>query len=217
MRVLALLAVAATIGGCVTARAPRLRSAAEGKLIARQSGLYLTADDFDAGHLVGAVACESDSRPVDRDAFGKTATVTWVGATPATQYAKSEIFGFRACDGTDVRFVRGANFRVVRAPPFYLYQHEYRVSMGKSGSRLVASYAFSRTAADSVRPLTLDALKRAYPENHRFHDVLDLAFRRDEELMRFDEFHHEYRVARLLRETLEQTLISHSQNGSHTP
>jgi hypothetical protein len=53
-----------------------------------------------------------------------------------------------------------------------------------------------------VRPLTLDALKRAYPENHRFHDLIDLAFRSNEELIRYDDFHHEYRIARLLRATL---------------
>jgi hypothetical protein len=146
----------------------------------------------------------SGSRPVDRDAFGEAAVVSWPGATPAKQYGKAEIFGFRACDGTDVRFVRGTNFNVVRAGPLYLYLHEHRVSMGRSGSRLVTEYFFGTTAADSVRPLTLDALKRAYPENHRFHDLLDLAFRRDEDLIRYDEFHHEYRVARLLRESLQQ-------------
>ena len=208
MRSIALLIAALVIDGCVTTRPPRLRDAHEGdegQPAVRQTGLYITAADFVAGRLAEAAACQSDSRPVDRDSFGRSANVLWPGAASPSQHAKSEIFGFRACDGTDVRFVRGANFRVVHAPPFYLYQHEYRVSMGKSGSRLVASYAFSATPADSVRPLTLDALKRAYPDNHRFHDLLDLAFRSDDELMHYDEFHHEYRVARLLRETSQQS------------
>ncbi len=42
----------------------------------------------------------------------------------------------------------------------------------------------------------------ACPENHRVHDLLALAFQRDDELVQYDDFHHEYRVARLLRETL---------------
>ena len=204
MRYVLVLIGAVAIGGCITTRPPRLRGGADAPVPARQSGLYITAADFDAGRLADAVACPSDSRPVDRDAFETAAVISWPGATRTRQYAKAEVFGFRACDGADVRFVGSANFRVVRARPLYLYQHEYRVPAGRGGSRLVADYAFSTTAADTVRSLTLDALKRAYPENHRFHDLLDLAFRRDEELMRYDEFHHEYRVARLLRETLQQ-------------
>ena len=205
MRHVAILIGLVAIAGCVTARPLPLRGGEEGPPARHQSGLYITAADFESGRLADAIACQTDSRPVERDAFSTGAQVQWPAGTTSKRYPKAEIFGFRACDGTNVRFVRGANFRVVRAPPLYLYQHEYRVSAGKGGFRLVADYAFSTTVADSVRPLTLDALKRAYPENHRFHDLLDLAFRSDEELMRYDEFHHEYRVARLLRETLEQT------------
>ena len=211
MRIILTLAGAAAIGGCIVTRPPALRSSPDDQRAARQSGLYVTAGDFDAHRLTDPIACASASRPLDRDAFGGAEVLSWGGATPPAQYSKTGIFGFRACDGTDVRFVRGANFRVVRASPLYLYQHEYQVPMGRSGSRLVAEYFFSTTPADSVRPLTVDALKQAYPQNHRFHDLLDLAFRQDGELMRYDDFHHEYRVARLLRESVEQTAARRSE------
>lgn len=201
MRFIAILTALTVTVGCAPTRS-HLRAGPGAPVLARQSGVYVRAADFDAGRLSDAVACRSDSRPVDRDAFSRTAVVALPGANQATPYTKADIFGFRACDGTDVRFVRGVNFHVVRAPPLYLYERERRVSIGKGGSRLVTDYAFSTTAADSVRPLTLNALKTAYPENHRFHDLLDLAFRSDEELIRYDDFHHEYRVARLLREAV---------------
>ena len=204
MRDVVILIGVVAIAGCVMPHRLPLRGGDEGQPATLRSGLYITAADFESGRLADAIACQTDSRPVEPDAFSTGAQVQWPAGTASKRYPKAEIFGFRACDGTNVRFVRGANFRVVRAPPLYLYQHEYRVSAGKGGFRLLAEYGFSTTAADSVRPLTLDALKRAYPENHRFHDLLDLAFRSDEELMRYDEFHHEYRVARLLRGTLEQ-------------
>ncbi|MDX2060074.1 MAG: hypothetical protein SFV24_19860 [Gemmatimonadales bacterium] len=97
--------------------------------------------------------------------------------------------------------MRDDNFRVVRATPIYLYAHERTVVVGKT-RRIVTDYGFSVSVVDSVRPLSMDALKAAYPENHRFHDLLDLAFRNNDELMQYDDFHHEYRVARLLRGTL---------------
>jgi len=200
MRYKMILIGAAVIGACVNPP-PRLRSGAEVPMLAHRAGVYLTPSDFDAGRLTESAVCQSDSRPIDREAFSRTALVVMPHGNQATRYDKAHIFGFRACDGTDVRFVRGGNFHVVRAPPLYLYEHQYRVSIGKGGSRLKVDYAFSTTVADSVRPLTMDGLKRAYPENHRFHDLLDLAFRSDSELIRYDDFHGEYRVARLLRET----------------
>ena len=203
-RSLAILFGAGVIVACAAARPSGLRVSAARQVIAHQAGVYLTAADFDAGHVADALACESDSRPVGRDASSAAASMSWPSDIPAKQYRKAEIFGFRACDGTDVRFVGSANFTVVHAPPLYLYRHEYQVRRGKGGSLPAADHAFSTTSADSVRPLTLEALKRAYPSNHRFHDLLDLAFRDDEDLMRYDEFHQEYRVARLLRQSQEQ-------------
>lgn len=189
----------AALSACVL-RPERLRS--DASPADRLSGLYVSAADFEARRLTGAISCRSMSRPIDRHAFARAKVVAMPGARPEQSFAKASLFGFRACDGTDVRFAGGANLRVVRAAPLYMYENQYLVLEGKRGSRLVTEYSFSLTVADSVRPLTIGALKRAYPENHRFHDLLDMAFRSDAELARYDEFHREYRVARLLRESL---------------
>ena len=203
MRWMVVLLAASSVGGCAQVRGTRLRADAPLGDVSRKSGLYLTPGDFETGQLSNVIMCQSASRPIAREAFSRSSDVVWPREAESARYAKSELFGFRACDGTEVRFFKAANYRVIRAPPLYLYEHEHRESMGKSGSRLVLDHGFSTTAADSVRPLTLDALKRAYPTEHRFHDVLDLAFHNDEELVRYDDFHHEYRVARLLRQSRE--------------
>ncbi len=199
MRYASILLAAMALGGCAT-NPPRIRLGPDAAT--RHGGVFVTPADFEAGRIADKIVCETDSRPLSRDSFSRRDIIELTGVHRMQQYSKATIFGFRACDGTDVRFVRGTNWSVVRAPPLYLYVHEYRVTVGKGGSRIVTDHAFSTTAADSVRPLTLDALKRAYPENHRFHDLIDLAFRSDQELIRYDDFHHEYRIARLLRETL---------------
>ena len=107
-----------------------------------------------------------------------------------------------ASDGaTSVRVVNGERYRVIRADPLYLYEHDRSQLEGK---RLVTvtDRVFSTTAEARPRPLTLIELKRAYPDNHKFHDILTGAFANDADLMRWDGFHHEYLVARLLRQTL---------------
>lgn len=199
-----LVVVTALSAGCVQNRS--LLRGASGTLAPVRAGVFTTAGDFEKGQLVAVVDCETTTRPIARDAFvrDKVVEISSAGSTSGARYAKADIFGFRACDGSEIRFVAGENYRIERAVPLYLYERERRISAGKGGSRLVYDHFFSSSASDSVRPLTLLALKQAYPTNHRFHDRLDLAFRSDDELMRYDDFHHEYRVARILRETCHE-------------
>lgn len=100
----------------------------------------------------------------------------------------------------EVRVVNGASYRVVGGEPLVLYVRERNVLSGKRFVVTLDRY-FATSPTAPVRPLTLDALKLAYPTNHRFHHLLTLAFRSDAELARYDGFHNEYLVARLLRES----------------
>ena len=197
-----LVALTMTVGGgCFQSRSV-LRSA--GAVGVPRAGVYVTATDFEHAQLASAIECANSSDPIPREAFASDRVIDLPGAAdgaPRARFARIDVFGFRACDGSEVRFVGNENYRVLRAPPLYLYERARRVPAGKV-TQLVYEHYFSTTAADSLRPLTLVALKAAYPKDHRFHDLLDLAFHDDDELLRYDDFHHEYRVARILRETL---------------
>ena len=100
-----------------------------------------------------------------------------------------------------VRVVNGVTYRVVPADPLVLYTRERNVPSGKRFAVVVDAF-FSTSPTASVLPLTLESLKRAYPDNHKFHDLLALAFHSDAELLRYDEHHSEFLVARLLRQSL---------------
>lgn len=200
-RSLAILLVAVIAAGCMVPRATSLHTAALGSSASRHAGIYATPRDYESGNLADASDCVAASKLSDQYAFRHSAFVELPVGGASVRRAKADVYGFRACDGADVRFVRGDNYRVVRAPPLYLYLHERMVLVGRS-QHVVTDYAFSISPDDSVRSLTKNALKAAFPENHRFHDALDLAFRRDDELIEYDDFHHEYRVARVLRQSL---------------
>ena len=100
-----------------------------------------------------------------------------------------------------IRIVNGERYRVLRAEPLVLYARERPVLEGKRFTTVVDRY-FSTSPTAPVQPLKLETLKRAYPDNHKFHDLLTLAFRSDAELARYDDYHNEHLVARLLRQTL---------------
>jgi hypothetical protein len=53
-------------------------------------------------------------------------------------------------------------------------------------------------ANGQIKALTLENLKQAFPENHRFHDWLDATFCAGQNLGEYDEFHKMFKVNRLL-------------------
>ncbi|HSQ29643.1 MAG TPA: hypothetical protein VLN49_07335 [Gemmatimonadaceae bacterium] len=205
-RAVAIAAIAMFAGSCV--RNPSLLRGAASMVAPARAGVFVTPADFDVNQLASAIDCETETTPIARDAFrrGLVVEIPGMGQSPPARYSKTDVFGFRACDGSDVRFVEGESYRLERAAPLYLYERQRRFRLGNRGSRFVYDHFFSTAARDSLRPLTLLALKEAYFTNHRFHDLLDLAFRSNDELMRYDDLHHEYRVAWLLRETLPSPL-----------
>ena len=52
--------------------------------------------------------------------------------------------------------------------------------------------------------MTLDNLKQALPDNHRFHDSLDMTFGAGQDLAQYDDFHKMFKVNRLLIASREQ-------------
>jgi len=53
--------------------------------------------------------------------------------------------------------------------------------------------------SDALQELTKMNLKKAYPENHGFHDVLDTNFKEDKELTSYDEYHKMYKINWILK------------------
>ena len=106
----------------------------------------------------------------------------------------------RTSPSSEVRIVNGETYRVLRSETLVLYARERQVIEGKRFTTVVDRF-FSTTPTAPVQPLTLETLKNAYPDNHKFHDMLTLAFRSDAELARYDDHHNEYLVTRLLRQS----------------
>jgi hypothetical protein len=161
------------------------------------SGIYLTANDYVNGNITSEGDRNSPSHNIKLhdSIFGKPyIEVTHLGEN--RQYQKNEIWGFRDFDGKSYRFVENNAYEILEAQALYIYKTE-RLAPGRKGVSEPV-YFFSVGAAAAVVPLTVTNLKTAYPENHRFHDYLDMAFRNDSDLTRFDKFHNMYKVNRLL-------------------
>lgn len=163
-----------------------------------RSGIYRTATDFLTGRLDFAIDCRRERHRVDRHTWRDRPYVDVTHAGVQTRLAKRDLFGYRDCDGTVIRFAGGHEYTVLAAATVGAIYARPIMAPAAKGVRPVTTYYFSRTAGDAVVPLTRAAVKDAFPDDHALHDRVDAVFRSDEDLAAFDARHGQYRLLREL-------------------
>ena len=105
-----------------------------------------------------------------------------------------------AVDRRPVRTVGNNLYEILEARSLYIYTLDTIVRKGA----LEKTWFFSVGPNGDITPLTISNLKNAFPNNHAFHDLLDMSFKHDSELTKFDEFHKMFKVNRLLDASTER-------------
>ena len=163
----------------------------------KTTGVYLTAGDYEAGRLSFESNSQSKGHKLEIHDVRNKPYIDVTHDAEKRRYAKNELFGYRAKDGRDYRFVGNLEYRIAEAKELYIYIHDVSIPQGRT-HRTVHEYYFSVGAKGAVQALTLPNLKQAFPDNHRFHDLLDATCGSDRGLMEYDTFHKMYKVNRLL-------------------
>ena len=190
------------IGGKAVALIAVVLASSGGTAAAKSAaGIYFTAGDYKNKHLASESACGSPGHHVElHDVLHKPfIEVTHLGET--RRYEKSRIYGFRSCSGRDYRFVGNEEYEIIESEEISIYAHEVPARNPKDTSRGLPTsrlYLFSVGAGGPVLPLTIQNLKQAFPNNHVFHDAVDMTFHTDDDLTQYDAFHRMFKVNRLL-------------------
>jgi hypothetical protein len=106
----------------------------------------------------------------------------------------------RAADERPYRLVGNDKYQIIEARDLYIYTFDVIVRKGASEK----TYFFSVGQNGDVQPLTILNLKKAFPDNHAFHDLLDMSFKHDSDLTKYDDFHKMFKVNRLLLASTER-------------
>jgi hypothetical protein len=169
----------------------------------KTSGVYLTAADYTASQVSYQGVCGSGAHKLELHNVLNKPYIDVTHDHEKRRYPKSDLFGFRACDGRDYRFAGNFEYQILEAKELYIYTRDVWISRGKT-SYTSHEYYFSLGPEGDILALTLNNLKQAVPENHRFHDSLDMMFGAGQELAQYDEFHKMFKVNRLLIASHEQ-------------
>jgi hypothetical protein len=99
-----------------------------------------------------------------------------------------------AADGRNYRAVGTQRYEILEARTLYIYSADVLVRKGTTDKE----YFFSVGPNGEILPLTILNLKKAFPDNHIFHDNLDMVFKNDSQLTKYDGFHKMFKVNRVL-------------------
>lgn len=161
----------------------------------QESGVYMTASDFATGKLTYAIDCSREKHKIKLNEFLNLSYITVVHNNETHNLTKKEIFGYKDCDGVAYRFINDGHFVILNpTEEILIYKHTKGASKNQQA---VTHYYFSVVGSDTVARLTLENLKKLFPDNHKFHDSLDGAFKSDDELIKYDSFHKMYQVTHI--------------------
>ena len=171
-----------------------------GQSVPLGSGLYKSAEAFHNHRLALAVDCKTETHKLRFHEFSGKPYMTVIHGGKPYQVAKDSLFGYRDCDGHDYRFASDNQHYGILNPGEELLLYREQVPVGGKNP-LQPKLFFSPSADALMQPLALLTVKKAFPDNHRFHDLLDAQFQNGGELTAYDTMHGMTKINWLLRQS----------------
>lgn len=114
--------------------------------------------------------------------------------------SKNDLFGYHD-NNNDYRFYGSKAYQIIDTTGFYIYSFDKLVQQGK-GPRPTRVYYFSKNPNTDVLPLTPENIAKAFPKNHKFRYMVELASKTDIKLDAYDSQANEYKIKELYTESL---------------
>ena len=174
---------------------------------ASKSGIYVNWQDYKNGKLSYLFNCDSPSEKIKLNHFLSKNYIDVIQVEKKIRLSKDSIFGYRDCEQKDHRFFfnNDEEFLIVENKTIIIYVSDVPViaSTGKV-IQLIPTCFFSTTLNSEILPLTINNLKRAFPNNLQFHDLLDVEFYGVKDISGYDTIHNMYKVNFLLSQSINQ-------------
>jgi hypothetical protein len=166
------------------------------------SGIYFTAEDYVTQKLSFAINCKTEKHKIKSDLIFHPKEISIKHNDSTYTYPKDSIYGIKYCDGSVVRIYNNSEYPLLNPSETILIYKVVSIVPGKT-SRSEKKYYFSKDYKSKIEILSIDNIKSAFPDNHKFHDLIDEGFRNDNDLRDYDNFHKIMKINRVLQKSLE--------------
>ncbi len=163
------------------------------------SGVYMTSNDFQNGKLAYAINCKTQKHKIKLKEFFSRPFIVVVHNDSSYTLPKNEVYGYRDCDGVSYRFVDENVYKILNPfEPIVIYRYFVYIPRDP-----VVDYFFSMGNEGLVEELTKANLKRAFPDNHKFHENLDSLFERNSDLASYNKTTKKFKLLVVYEESLD--------------
>jgi hypothetical protein len=157
------------------------------------SGIYFTSDDYSKQKLAYAINCKNEKHSMNTDLIFDSKDIIVKHKGVKYKHPKDSVYAVKYCDGSIKRLFNESEYPLINPGEKIMI---YKLVSGPI-------YYFSKDAKSKIQKLTIQNIKEAFPNNHKFHDLVDLQFRSDDELASYDEMHKVMKINRVLSNSLE--------------
>ena len=164
------------------------------------SGIYLSQSDFENNKLTYASNATTETIKIHFNEFFEKPFITVKHNGQSEQIFKDDIFAYKNKSNI-VRTWSFTSYNFVEKGSIWIYYKDLNLSQGKERKR-ERKYFYSTSGNGEIILLTIDNLKKSFPDKHLFHDFLDVQFSRDSELSMYDSFEKKFKINHLLETTV---------------
>ncbi len=167
------------------------------------SGIYFTVNDYVKRTLSFAINCKTQKHKIKSNLIFHPKAISIKHGDSTYTYSKDSVYGIRYCDGSMVRIYDNKEYPLINP---YEEIVIYKIVSGPpgKGSLPMITYYFSKNAGSNIQELTIYNLKAAFPDNHKFHDLVDMEFHNNDELIVYDSFHKCMKVNHVFNLSLQK-------------
>lgn len=167
------------------------------------SGIYFTANDYVKHTLSFAINCETQKHKIKSNMVFHPKEISIKHGDSTYTYPKDSVYGIKYCDGSIDRVYNNSEYPLINPGEKIMIYKVVSGPLGGKGSASVTTYYFSKDVGSKIQELTIYNIKMAFPDNHKFHDLIDMEFHSDEELIAYDNIHKIMKINRVLQISLQ--------------
>lgn len=168
------------------------------------SGLYASFGDFEYHNLSYPIDCSNKKDKLRLNAFFGSSSGYIVSGGKIHRFNKNKVYRYHICENKNFRFYNHSTYLILDTTGFYIY-YQFGSMEQIKGKALVRPdiYFFSKMGNGEMMVLSIDNLKKAFPDNYRLHYALDANFRSDRDLITYDSFQNMYKVKYLYAQSVK--------------
>lgn len=157
------------------------------------SGVFLSYSDFKKKKLTYKTDCKKEKNKFRmHDLFPKPSfDIIHKGVKHTHQ--KKDVYAYQDCEKGIYRFFEKEVYKIEEPGKIYIYSREVPNAQSKSPANTTVYY-FSREPQGNIEVLSIDNLKKAYPENTKFHYLLDHSQNDNGSIEQYEASHGSFKV-----------------------